>query len=143
MGVDETSCTSLTEHNRTESSAALMNMAVDHNSNGDLLKKIADLCHCGGDGVTRPALRMEMCEMKGLSPVLRWRSVPSGISVPSSSTKPTFPRTFTGSNWTAGGLSKRFKSTNTDAFTNGGGVSAVSQYANLIVTFLWFLAPAS
>ncbi|KAK6049130.1 putative CTP synthase, partial [Cooperia oncophora] len=30
MGVDETPCTSLTEHSRTQSSAALMRMAVEH-----------------------------------------------------------------------------------------------------------------
>ncbi|VDL64018.1 unnamed protein product [Nippostrongylus brasiliensis] len=64
MGVDETSCTSLTKHARTQSSAALMKMAVDHTVEEDLLSKITDLCHRGGDGVTRPALRMEMCEMK-------------------------------------------------------------------------------
>ncbi|VDP09422.1 unnamed protein product [Heligmosomoides polygyrus] len=64
MGVDETSCTSITKHSRTESSTALMKMAGDHQANEDLLAKITDLCHRGGDGVTRPALRMEMCELK-------------------------------------------------------------------------------
>ncbi|VDO52774.1 unnamed protein product [Haemonchus placei] len=64
MGVDETSSTTLTEHSRTESSAALMKMAVDHQFFQSLISKITDLCHRGGDGVTRPALRMEMCEMK-------------------------------------------------------------------------------
>ncbi|KAL6742739.1 hypothetical protein Aduo_015859 [Ancylostoma duodenale] len=64
MGVDETTGTAFTKQCRTQSSAALMEMAGDHAANEDLLTKITDLCHRGGDGVTRPALRMEMCEMK-------------------------------------------------------------------------------
>ncbi|EYC35340.1 hypothetical protein Y032_1076g3551, partial [Ancylostoma ceylanicum] len=64
MGVDETTGTAFTKQCRTQSSAALMKMAGDHAANEDLLSKITDLCHRGGDGVTRPALRMEMCEMK-------------------------------------------------------------------------------
>uniref|UniRef100_A0A158P5V0 CTP synthase n=1 Tax=Angiostrongylus cantonensis TaxID=6313 RepID=A0A158P5V0_ANGCA len=65
MGVDETTCTTLTNHCRTQSSAALMKMAKDYRTNEDLLSTITDLCHQGGDGVIRPAVRMEICEMKG------------------------------------------------------------------------------
>ncbi|KAK6753049.1 hypothetical protein RB195_012574 [Necator americanus] len=64
MGVDETTCTVFSKQCRTQSSAALMKMAGDHAADEDLLSKISDLCHRGGDGVTRPALRMEMCELK-------------------------------------------------------------------------------
>ncbi|VDM66001.1 unnamed protein product, partial [Strongylus vulgaris] len=64
MGVDETTGTVFSKQCRTQSSAALMKLAEDHAANEDLISKITDLCHRGGDGVTRPALRMEMCEMK-------------------------------------------------------------------------------
>uniref|UniRef100_A0A1I7XN03 CTP synthase n=1 Tax=Heterorhabditis bacteriophora TaxID=37862 RepID=A0A1I7XN03_HETBA len=64
MGVDETSTTSFSVKKRTESSAALMQMAGSHPDNEDLLSKISELCQRGGDGVTRPAVRMEICEMK-------------------------------------------------------------------------------
>ncbi|KAJ1350297.1 hypothetical protein KIN20_006059 [Parelaphostrongylus tenuis] len=65
MGVDETTCTTLsTSHCRTQSSAALMKLAKEYRANEDLVSAISDLCHRGGDGVTRPALRMEICEMK-------------------------------------------------------------------------------
>ncbi|PIC13478.1 hypothetical protein B9Z55_027837 [Caenorhabditis nigoni] len=62
MGVDEQNTDIWDVKKRTDSSAELMQMA--DKAEIDLLHKIDDLCHRGGDGVTRPAVRMEMFEMK-------------------------------------------------------------------------------
>lgn len=63
MGVDEQNTDIWDVKKRTDSSAELMQMADQ--TEIDLLHKIDDLCQRGGDGVTRPAVRMEMFEMKG------------------------------------------------------------------------------
>lgn len=62
MGVDEQNTEIWDVKKRTDSSAELMQMA--DKAEMDLLHKIDDLCQRGGDGVTRPAVRMEMFEMK-------------------------------------------------------------------------------
>ncbi|CAD6191561.1 unnamed protein product [Caenorhabditis auriculariae] len=79
MGVDEQHTTIWEEKKRTQSSAALMKMADE---NGELLDKIDDLCHRGGDGVTRPAIRMEMCELKGHSYFVGVQFHPEYLSSP-------------------------------------------------------------
>lgn len=62
MGVDEQNTDVWNVKKRTASSAELMQMADKAES--DLLHKIDELCNRGGDGVTRPAVRMEMFELK-------------------------------------------------------------------------------
>ncbi|CAJ0929395.1 unnamed protein product, partial [Mesorhabditis belari] len=63
MGVDE-STASLNVISTSKSSADLMKMAHEQQNKETLLDKITDLCHRGGDGVVRPAVRMEMLEME-------------------------------------------------------------------------------
>lgn len=61
MGVDESNANVLST---SKSSADLMKMAHDHQLKDHLLEKISDLCRRGGDGVVRPAVRMEMLELE-------------------------------------------------------------------------------
>lgn len=83
MGVDESISlgkSAFAEHLKTKSSNALFDMARDSvkavswrdligmndwNVQSNLQQKIEDLCRAGGDGVSKPAIRMEMCELKG------------------------------------------------------------------------------
>lgn len=66
MGVDESNTSVFSEKpKRTTSSSVLMELAGKTTPNEDLLAKITDLCHRGGDGITRPAVRMEMLELQG------------------------------------------------------------------------------
>ncbi|CAI5451607.1 unnamed protein product [Caenorhabditis angaria] len=62
MGVDEQNTEIWDVKKRTDSSTQLMKLADQIDQ--DLLNKIDDLCQRGGDGVTRPAVRMEMFELK-------------------------------------------------------------------------------
>ncbi|CAJ0577531.1 unnamed protein product, partial [Mesorhabditis spiculigera] len=64
MGVDESNIHEAVLAT-TKSSADLMKMAHDQQRKESLLGKITELCHRGGDGVVRPAVRMEMLELEG------------------------------------------------------------------------------
>uniref|UniRef100_A0A914W0E6 CTP synthase n=1 Tax=Plectus sambesii TaxID=2011161 RepID=A0A914W0E6_9BILA len=71
MGVDEGSnnLTVIDEVRRTDSSSALLKLAADNvaikdQTIADLLDKIDELCHKGGTGTDRTAVRMEIVELK-------------------------------------------------------------------------------
>uniref|UniRef100_A0A1I7SZC1 CTP synthase n=1 Tax=Caenorhabditis tropicalis TaxID=1561998 RepID=A0A1I7SZC1_9PELO len=88
MGVDEQNTADWHIKKRTESSAELMEMA--NQAELDLLHKIDDLCQRGGDGVTRPAVRMEMFEMKDHPYFVGAQYHPEYLSHPLSPSPPFF-----------------------------------------------------
>uniref|UniRef100_A0A8R1HXL7 CTP synthase n=3 Tax=Caenorhabditis japonica TaxID=281687 RepID=A0A8R1HXL7_CAEJA len=88
MGVDEQNTDIWDVKRRTESSAELMHMADQ--TEFDLLNKIDELCQRGGDGVTRPAVRMEMFEMKEHPYFVGAQFHPEYLSHPLSPSPPFF-----------------------------------------------------
>ncbi|CAI2352541.1 unnamed protein product [Caenorhabditis sp. 36 PRJEB53466] len=88
MGVDEQNTDIWDVKKRTESSAELMQMA-DQAEIG-LLNKVDELCQRGGDGVTRPAVRMELFEMKDHPYFVGAQFHPEYLSHPLSPSPPFF-----------------------------------------------------